>query len=139
LKSRLLCFALLFSQAACISSSVLDPEDRTPREAAQDREWNEGLESDLPGTYVSEQLTGQLAVVLRMVVYRFEPDGAYTGAALLDGAPPHFEVISGSWSFESNALRLDDGPEARVHVASDGTLRLSGPDGTVILRRERPL
>lgn len=135
---RLLCAALLLAQAACISPSVLDPEDRAPRTGLEERVWRPALESDVAGTYVSEHLSGQLAVVLRMVIYRFETNGAYTGAALLDDDPPHFEVISGYWRLDQNSLRLDDGPAARVESDEQGSLRLSGPDGTVILRRERP-
>lgn len=135
---RLLCLAVLFAQAACITPSVLDPADRTPRTGLEERSWNTALESDIAGTYVSEQLSGQLAVVLRMVIYRFEANGTYTGAALLDDDPPHFEVISGSWSLDEASMQLDDGPAAQAQVDRTGALRFSGPDGTVVLRRERP-
>ena len=135
---RLLCVALLLAQAACISPSVLEPEDHAPCTGFEDRVWRPALESDIAGTYVSEQLSGQLAIVLRMVVYRFEAEGTYTGAALLDDDPPHFEVISGSWQLDQDSMRLDDGPAAQAQVDEYGSLRLNGPDGTVIMRRERP-
>jgi hypothetical protein len=70
-------------------------------------------------------------------VYRFGADGSYTGAALLDDAPPRFEVLSGTWRVEGGALVLDDGPAATLEVAPEGSLRLAGDEGRVVLRRQQ--
>jgi len=131
------CCLLALSSVACISPSVVETGDRATKLTADQLEWNEPNELDVPGTYVSIEITGQLAAVLRKVVYLFEGDGTYTGAGLVDGAPPHFEVISGTWQLQGSELYLDDAPPASLQVAGDGTLRFSGAEGSVTLRREQ--
>lgn len=128
--------ALLCAASACIAPSVVAPEQRSIDLDAADVAWAPATADDLAGTFVSTELTGDLAVALRKLVYCFGADGAYTGAALLDDAPPHFEVLSGTWSLDAGGLRLDGGPAAVLEVAPDGSLRLSGAEGRVVLRRE---
>lgn len=128
--------AIALPTGACIAPSVVAKEDRGATLDAADCAWRPGTESDLPGTYVSTELSGPLAASLRKIVYLFEPEGTYTGAGLIDDAPPRFEVIDGRWSMEDDGLHLDGGAPATVEVAEDGSLRLSGAEGRVVLRRE---
>ena len=128
--------ALTLLQSACIAPSVVAREDRAVDLGAAELEWRLGTEADLPGTYVSTELSGPLAAALRKVVYLFEANGTYTGAGLIDDIPPHFEVTSGNWRIDGDGLRLDDGAPATLEVAEDGSLRLSGDEGRVVLRRE---
>lgn len=124
------------SMGACIAPSVLAPENRATVLDGEHVEWAAGDGSTVPGTYVSTEISGRLATVLRKVVYLFQEDGAYTGAALVDGDPPRFEVIGGRWRMEGDLLYLDDAPPAVLSAAPDGSLRLSGEEGSVVLRRE---
>ncbi len=128
--------ALLLLACACIAPSVLPSEERDASTQTTPRAWRPAQAADLPGTYVSQELSGRLATVLRLLVYDFHTTGTYTGAALLDDAPPRFEVLSGTWSFDPPLLVLDDAPPAKLEVAEDGALRLSGPQGSVVLGRE---
>lgn len=127
---------VLLVAAGCIAPSVLPSEERSVAVASAELAWGPATVADVPGTYVSTEIEGELATVLRKVVYLFQADGAYTGAALVDDLPPRFEVISGTWSLEAGTLRLDGGPPAAAEVAEDGTLRLIGDEGLVVLRRE---
>ena len=122
---------------ACITPSVVGEEDRAVVLDAADTAWVAATPADLPGTYVSVELTGPLAAALRMVVYLFQADGTYTGAGLVDGAPSRFQVIDGTWAMEADTLLLDGGAPATVEVAEDGSLRLTGDEGRVVLRREK--
>ena len=132
----ILTLALVFPAIACIAPSVVDPADRARVVDLLDQEWEAATADDMPGVYVSAQLTGAVANVLLKVVYLFEADGNYTGAALVDTAPPHFEVISGSWRMEGGQLTLDAADPAAVEVAGDRSLRITGAEGQVVLRRE---
>lgn len=132
--SAAMAFVLALS-SSCIAPSVVDPEQRAI-DLGSDVEWSAASAADLDGTFISTELSGDLSYALRKLVYHFEPNGAYTGAALLDGAPPHFEVLSGSWRLDEQGLRLDEGPPATLEVAEDGSLRMSGDLGRVVLRRE---
>jgi hypothetical protein len=129
--------ALLLACAGCIAPSVLAPEERALELSVAEVEWRAASADDVPGTYISTELNGPLAASLRKLVYLFQPAGTYTGAALIDDAPPRFESISGTWVLLEGRLCLDGGPPARIEVAPDGSLRLSGDEGSVVLRRER--
>ncbi len=120
--------------AGCIPSSVIAPEHRSF--LIEELEWQPAQAADIDGVFISTELRGPLATALRKLVYDFEPGGAYTGAALFDDAPPHFEVLTGSWAIEDGALVLDGGSPARIEVAYDGSLRLAGEEGSVVLRKE---
>jgi len=135
----LLLAAFAMFTGSCIAPSVLAPENRATVLDGEHVEWAAGDGSSVPGTYVSTEISGRLATVLRKVVYLFEADGAYTGAALVDDDPPRFEVIGGRWRVEDDLLYLDDAPPAVLSAAPDGSLRLSGEEGTVVLRREAQL
>lgn len=126
--------ALLAS--GCISPSVLDESARAVDLGDASVAWAPAAAEHVPGTYVSTELEGQVAVVLRKLVYSFGRDGDYTGAGLFDDDPPHFEVLTGTWSFGPEGLSLDGGPHATLEVAPDGSLRLTGDEGRVVLRRE---
>jgi hypothetical protein len=128
--------ALTLLPSACIAPSVVAREDRAVDLGAAEVDWRSATEADLPGTFVSTELSGPLATVLRKVVYLFEAEGTYTGAGLIDDVPPRFEVISGRWRIDGDGLRLDGGAPATLEVAEDGSLRLSGEEGRVVLRRE---
>ncbi len=127
--------ATLLACGACISPSVLEPADREVRLALAEVVFEPARLEDVPGRWVSVELSGPLAAVVEMIVYQVADDGTYTGAALVAHVPPRFEVVSGTWSFADGLVRLDDAPPATAEVAAD-LLRLSGDDGVVVLRRE---
>ncbi|HED66343.1 MAG TPA: hypothetical protein ENJ09_12415 [Planctomycetes bacterium] len=118
--------------SGCLPSNVVAPEARRVRTPLEDLRFEPAEAADLPGFWASESIDGPMAAVLLRVFYLFGPDGTFTGAALLDEDPPRFVVLSGTWSFDSGMLRLDDAEPARLERAGD-RLRLSGADGSVIL------
>jgi len=129
--------ALAILAGSCIAPSVLTKNDRAISLGVEDITWRAATEADVPGVYVSMEMSGPLAATLRKVVYLFEAEGTYTGAGLIDDDPPHFEVIGGSWHMEEDGLHLDDAAPATIEAGDDGSLRLSGTEGRIILRRER--
>ncbi|HKX46240.1 MAG TPA: hypothetical protein VJP77_06025, partial [Planctomycetota bacterium] len=79
---------------------------------------------------------GPVAATLLRVSYWFEPDGAFTGAALVATVPPSFQVLSGTWRLSGDQLELGEGaPPARLESAP-GLLRLTGEQGVVVLEEE---
>ena len=128
--------SLLLLGTSCIAPSVVDPGDRSLVMGYEDLQWSPAAAEAIPGTYVSEHLSGAVAGVLLKLVYRFDAEGNYTGAALIDGAPPHFEGLTGHWSYQADHLQLDEAAPATVEMTADGWLRLTGEEGAVILRRE---
>ena len=139
MKCAWLLAGMLALATSCIAPSVVAHEDRALPLEGEDVVWLPATSADVPGTYVSTEITGPLAASLRKVVYLFESEGTYTGAGLIDDDPPHFEVIGGSWQMDADGLHLDGSTAATVEVTEDGSLRLSGEEGRVILRRERAL
>jgi hypothetical protein len=134
---RVVSISLLSLTASCIAPSVLDEHDRSVTLDSFERDWRPAEASDVPGTYVSTELSGQLAFSVKKLVYLFQPAGTYAGAALVDGAPPHFELVQGTWEVEEGKLSLDGGTAAGIQVAGDGALLLAGAEGRVLLRREQ--
>lgn len=130
-----LCVALLGT--SCAGSGTLAQEQRAAALGGETTAWRPAAAEDIPGVYVSRELCGPLAGYLRKLVYLFESDGSYAGAALVDAAPPRFEVLAGTWSLVEGRLILDGGPPAALEASPDGALRLSGDEGIVVLERER--
>jgi hypothetical protein len=135
LASWALCAALL--GASCAGSGTLAQEQRAAALEGEALAWRPAAAEDVPGVYVSRELTGPLAGYLRKLVYLFEANGSYAGAALVDASPPRFEVLGGTWTVDAGRLLLDGGPPALLEIADGGTLRLSGDEGVVVLERER--
>jgi hypothetical protein len=121
--------------AACLASSVIAPEDRAAFLSPQELPWQPYAGGPLTGLYASVEISGDLSLGLLKVYYHFTPDGTFTGAALLAGEPPAFQVLSGTWSLSADGLRLGEGAPAELEQAPDH-LRLSGAEGAVVLRLE---
>lgn len=134
---RALVLALALLGASCAGNGILAREERGAALEPAPLAWRPATREEVPGLYGSSELTGVLAGYLRKLVYLFEEDGTYAGAALIDVAPPRFEVLAGSWSFEGESLVLDGGPPAGLEVSPEGALRLTGAEGVVVLERER--
>ncbi len=142
---RSLCLALLaavplLATTGCIPSNVVAAEDRAVViEDLEGLEWTRlALADDLVGLYHSVRLEGPLASALESISYRFADDGSFSGAALFGGPPPSFQVLDGSYRLlDDGRLELGEGTEPAEVVIFEELLRLSGPDGTVYLQRER--
>jgi hypothetical protein len=120
----------------CIPSNVVAVEDRAVVTAADVAEWRPATRAEAVGLFASSSITGPVAASLRAIYYLFEDDGSFTAAALVhEGERPEFRVLSGAWEFRDGNLVLDGAEPARLESAKD-LLRLSGADGTVVLRRE---
>jgi hypothetical protein len=132
------CVALVLP--SCIPSNVIAPKDRLVAVEWANAHWAPADASAIAGLYSSIALTGDVAAGIRKVYYDFEPDGRFTGAALVQrGGESTFEVLSGTWTLEGGSLRLgQDGEPAMAEMAPD-LLRLSGEAGMVVLRREEAL
>ncbi|MBK9385327.1 MAG: hypothetical protein IPN34_10985 [Planctomycetes bacterium] len=113
------------------------PTDRAVRVDAASVVWSKGGAADLSGYWSSRELRGPLASAVRRLHYWFEADGRFTGAALLEGPPLAFEVLSGVWSFDAEGRLLlgEDAEPAQLEKAAE-LLRLTGSDGVVVLERE---
>jgi hypothetical protein len=127
---------VLAALSSCIASSVVESQDRARELNLPDQEWLPGSAENLDGVFVSTQITGALAASVRKVVYLFQQSGNYTGAALVESSPPRFEVIAGEWQMQNGQLLLDGAEPAQLQVAEDGSLRITGETGQVVLRRE---
>jgi hypothetical protein len=136
----ILCIGALLSAASlftgCIPSNVVAPTDRAVRVDAANVVWSKGGAADLSGYWSSRELRGPLASAVRRLHYWFEADGRFTGAALLEGPPLAFEVLSGAWSFDAEGRLLlgEDAEPAQIEKAGE-LLRLTGSDGIVVLER----
>lgn len=122
--------------AGCLASSVVAPEDRNAFLAPAELAFEPYSGAPLEGLYASVAIEGDASLSLLKVYYCFQPGGTFTGAALLAGDPPNFQVLAGTWSLTAEGLVLGEGTStARLEAAPDH-LRLSGAEGTVVLRRE---
>ena len=127
--------ALLLPWPACIPSNVVARDDRMVTLPVAELPWTPAKDLQLDGLYESVELTGEAAVTLRGVWYHFAPDGKYTGAALTEGDGRHaFQTLTGTWQQVGPALSLDGAPPVPVETAPDH-LRLTAPNGVLVLRR----
>ncbi|MEY2982671.1 MAG: hypothetical protein ACO4CT_10375 [Planctomycetota bacterium] len=122
--------------ASCIPSNVVARTDREVDLEPAAVVWRPATSADLPGYFRSTDRSGALATGLWLVEYQFRADGTFTGAALLQGEPDAFAVLTGSWDMPGPGTLVLDGAEPAEIEAAHGLLRISGPDGSVVLRRE---
>ena len=126
---------LLPAFAGCIASNVVAVTDReVPADPAALPFAPAGVVV-LDGLWESVDIRGDAAVALRRIWYQFAPVGTYTAAALADVAgKPAFQTLSGSWQSTAAGLVLDGAPPVALERAPDH-LRLTAPNGVVVLRR----
>lgn len=131
-----LAIALLASlPLGCIASNVVAPEQRMVAGEDSQLAFVPAAAAAIPGFYESVDIRGDAAVSLRRIWYVFLADGAYTGAALaeVDGKLA-FQTLTGTWSLPPEGLVLDGQPAVPCEMAP-GHLRISAPNGAVVLRR----
>jgi hypothetical protein len=129
--------AIAVSAAGCIPSNVVAVTDRAVVVEAEHATWRPATSADVPGLWSSSRLLGPVSTMLLEVVYLFEAEGHFTGAALFAGPPPEFKVLSGTWAFDAQGrFVLGDGADGAVLEAAEGMLRMSGEDGAVVLNRQ---
>jgi hypothetical protein len=126
-----------FAGAGCVASGTLDPSARAVAEpeVAPPLDWRPATAQDLDGLYVSVEIRGAAAAVLRELRYWLDSGGEFSGAALFVVPSPRFETLSGRWTLEGGRLTLGEGAApATAEVAGD-LLRITGEEGTVVLER----
>jgi len=134
--SRLPLLGLLAFAPLCgCRSTVLEESSRAVALEQDARAWRAATPQDVPGLYSSIEIEGPAAAVLREVHYWFGSEGRFSGAALFTTPALRYQVLEGSWRLEGDTLVLgEDVAPARLE-ATDDLLRLSGEEGTVVLRR----
>lgn len=132
---RVACGFVLAATSACISPSVVASSGRAVAVEERALEWRAASAADVVGFFESERITGDVAASLSRVSYVFAADGYYTGAALVLGAEhPEYQTLVGTWRLDGASLVLDDGEPVEL-AAADQRLRISTPDGVLVLRR----
>ena len=130
----LACIAALFG--GCIASNVVATEDRMVAPPVASLAWAPAPGLQLDGFYESVEITGDAAIALRRIYYLFRADGTYTAAALGEtGTRAEFQTLSGTWVSDARGLSLD-GAEPVLLEGAEGHLRITAPNGAVVLRRE---
>lgn len=128
---------LLLALGGCYASNVVAVHDRAVRGEVLPEQWQPVPRAALSGLWWSASITGEAAASLRKVAYWLSDDGRYTGAALVEGDDgPAFQTLTGRWVHTGEQLVFDDGEPMVVTGAAGEWLRLVGPGGTVVLRRE---
>lgn len=122
--------------ASCIASNVLAHEQRLVAPSVADLQFVAAPGLQLEGLYDSVSITGDAALALRKVYYVWNPDGTYTAAALveMDGKGA-FQTLGGTWRSTAAGLELDGKEPVQLEQAP-GHLRITAPNGSLVLRRE---
>ncbi|MCK6446541.1 MAG: hypothetical protein L6Q99_09135 [Planctomycetes bacterium] len=129
------CVCVLAATSACIAPSVVASTGRAVAVEERALEWRDATTADVVGFFESERISGEVAASLARVNYVFAADGYYTGAALvLGGEHPEYQTLVGTWRLDGARLVLDDGEPVEL-AAADERLRISTPDGVLVLRR----
>ncbi|MBX3463460.1 MAG: hypothetical protein KF830_09830 [Planctomycetes bacterium] len=127
--------AVAVGLSGCIASNVVATQDRMVTAAVAELAFAPAPGLRPEGLYESVEITGDAAVSLRKVYYLFLGDGTYTAAALVDDAHGGaFQILTGTWASGPEGLVLD-GAEAVPLEQAPRHLRLSAPNGTVVLRQ----
>lgn len=127
--------AAALAPLGCIASSVVAPEQRMVASDPAQLAFVPADAAAIPGFHESVDIRGDAAVALRRIWYLFLADGTYTGAALAEAeGRPSFQTLNGTWSFAADGLVLDGQPPVPCEMAP-GHLRLSAPNGAVVLKK----
>ena len=127
--------AALLGPSACISPSVLDSQGRAVHQVEEELAWSAARAEDFDGLFESVRIEGEVVGALGKVYYHFDPDGTFSGAALVfDGQRLTFQTLSGTWGLSEDGLDLGDGIPARAFAIVDH-IKLQTSGGTVVLRR----
>ncbi len=133
---------VIVASCGCYPSNVIDTQDRQvdPGSAAEvfaALEWAAATTEDLPGTYASVLIEGDIVSLVVEARYIFHVGGTYSGAALvLSPANPErleYQTLNGTWSLDGDQLVLDD--ERAVIRRSGDFLRLEHAEGRIVLER----
>jgi hypothetical protein len=134
--SHVLALLTAIGAAGCIASNVVAPEQRFVVADTAELAFAPATPGALQGFYGSVDIRGDAATALRRIYYLFAADGTYTGAALADvGEHAQFQTLSGTWTLDERGLALDGGEPVPCAVAGEH-VRLTAPNGVVVLRRE---
>jgi hypothetical protein len=119
----------------CIASNVVATEDRLVSQPVAALAFAPAPALVLDGLYESLEITGDAALSLRRIYYLFRRDGTYTAAALAEGVDgATFQTLSGTWATTAAGLSLDGAEPVRLEQAEQH-LRITAPNGAVVLRR----
>lgn len=131
----LLC--VLASGSGC-ASGVVAVRDRAVRDEFELAAWRPATAADLTGHWRARRIQGAAAAALLDLSYWLDADGRFSGAALFAGPPPTYQVLSGTWTLGSDGtLQLGEDSEPAKAEVSQGRLRLSGAEGSLVLERAR--
>lgn len=127
--------AVALPVAGCIPSNVVANDQRMVAMDLSRLEFHPAPGLQPAGLYESVEIVGEAAVALRKVYYLFAADGTYTAAALaeIDGKSA-FQTLSGTWASTAAGLSLD-GAEAVALDEAPEHLRITAPNGALVLRR----
>lgn len=122
--------------AGCIGSNVLAHEQRLVAPVVSELQFVSAPALPLAGLYESVLITGEVALALRKVYYVFQVDGTYTAAALVESdGQSAFQTLSGTWRSLAAGLELD-GKEPVPLEQAPGHVRITAPNGSLVLRAE---
>lgn len=126
----------LFGFGGCIGSNVLAHEQRLVAPVVAELQFAPAPALPLAGLYESVLITGEVALALRKVYYVFQGDGTYTAAALVESdGQSAFQTLSGTWRSLDAGLELD-GKEPVPLEQAPGHVRITAPNGSLVLRAE---
>lgn len=126
----------LFGFGGCIGSNVLAHEQRLVAPVVAELQFAPAPALPLAGLYESVLITGEVALALRKVYYVFQGDGTYTAAALVESdGQSAFQTLSGTWRSVAAGLELD-GKEPVPLEQAPGHVRITAPNGSLVLRAE---
>lgn len=134
--TRILSFLLGAVLATGCASTTLDVSARGVRSEAEELVWRTATREEIVGHWRLRSIDGPAAAVLLDIAYWLDADGHFTGAGLLVGPPPSYEVLSGSWLLDADGKLVlgEEAEPAAVEIAGE-LLKLAGADGSLVLER----
>jgi hypothetical protein len=133
--ARRLLLAGFVALAGCIPSNVVARKDRMVVTDVADLKFEPAPGLALAGLFESVEITGDAALALRKVWYLFRADGTCSAAALAEqDGTLRFQTRDGTWVSSAAGLSLDGASPVLLEKA-EGHLRITTPDGALVLRQ----